>query len=411
MLYVRHDNGPVSPVGKWSSAGPNTQEDQVRNAYLDTLKTGATYSSRLQVQRDDVLDILKHQQQVLHKLTLDGKACRNGETKESPGSDALAEAVSSMGKIQAFLCQALDFDPIVTQPSASSRLAAEKVFAVPELAEMILLEAGPYTILQAMQTCKALAATITSPKLQVKFGLRGQPAGYWYSPFVDNLQQRRMCRESERKGAREEISLHNLLSCNIVVSRREIEQATGTRVATVHASFDGELLDRYFDDCAVERLPRVGSRGQSMLICQPPIKEMTIDVSCCNTLHPKPGKIRNSQGLTVGDLLRATAKARKQRELCPYAGEYQHDRNTGFVLVHVSFEGPLQLRIDDPCLADGSGTRGRRADSPPAERISEDEDGPRGRLREYIDYMKKAYQKGHTILTMAKFFATASERS
>ncbi|KAK5691570.1 hypothetical protein LTR97_011564 [Elasticomyces elasticus] len=363
MLYVRYDIGAVSPVGKWLSAGPNTQEDQVRNAYLDTLKTGVTYSSRLQVQRDDVLDILKHQQQVLHKLTSAEKACRNGQTNELPGMHELAEAVSSMEKIQAFLCQALDFDPIATQPSAGSRVAAEKVFAVPELAEMILLEAGPYTILQAMQTCKALAATITTPKLQVKLGLRGQPAGYWYSPFAENLRQLSMCMESERKGAREEINLHDLFSCNIVVPRREVEQATGTIIATVHASFDG--------------------------------------------------KVRNPQGLTVGDLLRATAKARKQRQLCPYAHEYQHDRNTGFVVVHVSFEGSLQLRIDDPYLDDGSGTIGYRADSPPVKGVCmpEDEEGLRGRLREYIDYKKKAYQKGQTILTMAKFFATASERS
>ncbi|KAK3647541.1 hypothetical protein LTR56_008035 [Elasticomyces elasticus] len=319
-----------------------------------------------------------------------------------------------MEKIQAFLCQALDFDPIATQPSAGSRVAAEKVFAVPELAEMIFLEAGPYTILQAMQTCKALAATITSPKLQVKLGLRGQPAGYWYSPFAENLQQLRMCMESERKGAREEINLHDLFSCNIVVPRQEVEQATGTIIATVHASFDGELVDRYYGDCAAGRLPRVGSRGHSMLICQPPIKEMIVEVRCCGSNgHLQAGKVRNPQGLTVGDLLRATAKARKQRQLCPYAHKYQHDRNTGFVVVHVSFEGSLQLRIDDPYLDDGSGTIGYRADSPPGKGVCmpEDQDGLRGRLREYIDYKKKAYQKGQTILTMAKFFATAGKRS
>ncbi|KAK5677377.1 hypothetical protein LTS10_009947 [Elasticomyces elasticus] len=389
---------------------PNTQEDRLRNAYLDALKTGATYSGRLHVQRDDVLDILKHQQQVMHTLELTEMACHGDQPKEPRAMAVLAEALSSMGQIQAFLCQALEFDPLKTQPSDRSRVVAEKVFAIPELAEMILLEVGPYGILQAMQTCKALSYTITSPKLQIKLNVREQSAGYWYSPFARDILG------YERGSARDETKLHDFLICDVIVPRRKLGRAAETGVATVRAAF-AHPASSYGRGEGVKKLPTIGSRGRSMLICQPPITEMTINVSCCDTHRVRPRqdqgrKIFNAEGLTVGDLLCATVKARKERERCPYAEEFEHDRETGIVLVHVSFEGSLQLRIDDPCFADESEAGESRAAE--YRSGSEGEDGEsyaRGRLREYIDYKRQAYQKGQTILTMAKFFATASKRS
>ncbi|KAK4957243.1 hypothetical protein LTR10_005203 [Elasticomyces elasticus] len=392
----RYENGLV----------PNTHEDRLRNAYLDALKTGATYSNRLPVQRDDVLDMLKHQQQVLHKLTKDGTACRNEQT--------LAEVLSSMGQIQAFLCQALEFDPLKTQPSDCSRIVAEKVFAIPELAEMILLEVGPYGILQAMQTCKALSCAITSPKLQIKLSLREQCAGYWYSPFARDILG------YERGSARDETKLHDFLICDVIVPRRRLGRAEESGVAIVRAAF-AHPASAYGRGEGVKKLPTIGSRGRSMLICQPPITEMTINVSCCDrhrvrARQDQARKIFKAEGLTVGDLLCATVKARKERERCPYAEEFEHDRETGLVLVHVSFEGSLQLRIDDPCFADGSEAGGSRefyiqAEYRSRSKIEDEESHARARLREYIDYKKQAYQKGQTILTMTKFFATATKRS
>ncbi|KAK3619526.1 hypothetical protein LTR56_023961 [Elasticomyces elasticus] len=392
---TRYENGLV----------PNTQEDRLRNAYLDALKSGATYSNRLQVQRDDVLDILKHQQQVIHTLKSAEVACHGDQTQS-----VLAEAFSSMGQIQAFLCQALKFDPLKTQPSDRSRVVAEKVFAIPELAEMIILEVGPYGILQAMQTCKALSYTITSPKLQIKLSLREQCDGYWYSPFARDILG------YERGSARDETKLHDFLICDIIVPRRRLGHAAETGVATVRAAF-AHPASSYGRGGGVKKLPTIGSRGLSMLICQPPITEMTINVSCCDThraraRQDKGRKIFKAEGLTVGDLLCATVKARKKREQCPYAEEFEHDHETGSVLVHVSFEGSMQLRSDDPCFADEYEAGESRA----AEYRSRSEDEyeesyARGRLREYINYKKQAYQKGQTILTMAKFFATASKRS
>ncbi|KAK5702277.1 hypothetical protein LTR17_022458 [Elasticomyces elasticus] len=397
---TRYENGLV----------PNTQADRLRNAYLDALKTGTAYSNRLQVQRDDVLDILKHQQQVIHTLKSAEMACHGDQTKESRAMAVLAEAFSSMGQIQAFLCQALEFDPLKTQPSDRSRVVAEKVFAIPELAEMILLEVGPYGILQAMQTCKALSHTITSPKLQIKLSLREQCAGYWYSPFARDILG------YERGSARDETKLHDFLICDVIVPRRRLGHAAETGFATVRAAF-AHPASAYGRGEGVKKLPTIGLRGQSMLICQPPITEMTISVSCCDThraraRQDKVRKIFNAEGLTVGDLLCATVKARKKREQCPYAQEFEHDQESGVVLVHVSFEGLLQLRIDDPCFADESDAGESRAADYRSR--SEDEYGESyacGRLREYINYKKQAYQKGQTILTMAKFFATASKRS
>ena len=91
-----------------------------------------------------------------------------------------------------------------------------------------------------------------------------------------------------------------------------------------------------------------------MLICQPPIKEMTLSASCCrfrphDTVEPKRSVI-NADGITVGDLLRATAAEEEHHRFCPWVGEGHHDPETGMVNFSISFEGTVQLRAGDPTL-------------------------------------------------------------
>ena len=97
-----------------------------------------------------------------------------------------------------------------------------------------------------------------------------------------------------------------------------------------------------------------------MLICQPPIYEMEVSVACCNehaghrlpgmpTPPPIPEPIRSKTGITVGDLLTASRKLWQEHRLCPYAQDWDHDKE-GYVCVAPSFKGIIHLKDGDPTM-------------------------------------------------------------
>ena len=109
----------------------------------------------------------------------------------------------------------------------------------------------------------------------------------------------------------------------------------------------------------------MGPGGRAMLICQPPIKEMTVQPSCCRSyrvsdygghnepiLPPPPPYVvvKSDTGLTVGDMLNAAAAARYQHLQCPYAPEHDHDCETGLVDIKIYFEGYMALLPGDPAM-------------------------------------------------------------
>ncbi|KAK3661708.1 hypothetical protein LTR56_000197 [Elasticomyces elasticus] len=380
---------------------PNTQDVVIRNAYLDTLKSGASQPD-VQVYRDDLLDMLKHQQKAIDNLAV---MRGGGQQEETPEMIALAECRMSMELVRSFLCRSINRDPLKTLPSERSKKAAEKVFSLPELAEIILLETDTYSMLQAMQACTALAGTIASPRIRIKLGLRAQPDGDWFSPFAYSQGSKSTGSQSVRSG-----NFYETLECR-VMHKWEMEGVPRPGLAVVHAGFE-EQRDRDYGELA--ELSKFGERIQSMLICQPPITEMVIKVNCCrpasgDAARWEADRVMNSQGITLGDLLRATIQYQEKHQLCPHARAYHHDAVTGFVRVEVTFQGEVHLDPDDPVFEDDSGlldVEGRAA-TPISSLDEEDESWATlqgyANLQDYMDYKQKAHQSGETIVTMAEF--------
>lgn len=103
-------------------------------------------------------------------------------------------------------------------------------------------------------------------------------------------------------------------------------------------------------------LPRLGAASRNTLVCNPPVKVMDIELSCCRGMtragdYRGPKTVRNESGITVGQLLDLTGKFRKTHRLCPNADTYDLDAR-GFVWVRVRFVGDVELKWDDPVVQD-----------------------------------------------------------
>ncbi|KAK5743280.1 hypothetical protein LTR17_002757 [Elasticomyces elasticus] len=376
----------------------NTKEIQIRNAYLDTLRP--VNDASLKVDFPDLLNILKHQKQVVQNLSLLGQGRRSAQNKDTPEAKALAECEASLETIRSFLCQTLEFDPLKMQPSQVSGRAAQKVIAIPELAEMVMLYLTPYDVLQAMQSCRSLAAAIASPHMQVELGLRARD-GHWSSPF-------------DTRGPRStKAQLRDFLSCYIQfessADKKKMDAVLEAGIVTLHARFESETYGS-----RAARLPKIGERGQAMLICQPPVQMIRVELNCCRSVVLD--EIINVNGITIGDLYHATLRYQDEHKLCVHARKSQHDRKTGFVFVKVKFGGSLQLRSDDPFIAREYALRAAREDSEEEESFPDQlrrmgkmlnatvaDEKESADLDLYMEYKKKAHQQGLTILTLAEF--------
>ncbi|KAK5691477.1 hypothetical protein LTR97_011470 [Elasticomyces elasticus] len=405
---------------------PATHEDQIRNDYLGAIKS--TTAKNVKVDTSDLLDLLMHQQQIMQNLMSLDKVRRSSRTKENPEQKALATCKSCMSVMHEFLCQTMGYNPLDNQPSDRSSAVAEEVFRIPELAELVLMELTPASILQAMSTYKFFASLITSPKIQTTLGLRSQVTGHWYSPFEikDNMIESlwRSYRNPE---------LHDVLKVRIGTIKEEAQQIVDTGMVTIYAAFQDQ---KGSDGMTKAPLATIGECGMSMLICQPSIAEMNVYLSCCGPggrggrlwarirlAGPQKvaGKIRNANGLTVGDLHRATARYQKQHEMCPHARKTQHDRQ-GWVLTEVSFEGVLQLAKDDPLVLQGRKIIAELEDELDLEVPSDSDEshipddwvdkysdykrteGPTAKIDQYLVYKDKANARGDKIVSMADYY-------
>ncbi|KAK5768639.1 hypothetical protein LTS12_001064 [Elasticomyces elasticus] len=355
---------------------PATQDDQIRNDYLDAIKF--TTNMEVTVHTRDLLDLLKHQQQVVQSLASLEKVRRGDRTADPSEMKTLAACKASMSTMHKFLCQTMELDPLRMQPSERSSVVAMKVFQIPELAELIMLKLTPAAILQTMGTCKSLASTVGSPSIQVKLGLRSPAKGNWYSVFEVKRDVLSSGWRSHRVA-----ELHDTVMTRIATTEKEVRRIVDTGTAKVHAAFQDQRGNLGDDGKTRVLLPKIGQRGLSMFICEPPITKMDVYLSCCMSArwgrnstagHRDPaGTIQNAKGLTVGDLHGATARYQAEHERCRYAAKNDHDRE-GRVLTTVKFEGLLQLRSDDPFVLQGyksrdGATKGRVSLSPSPVRV------------------------------------------
>ncbi|KAK0302579.1 hypothetical protein LTR91_010551 [Friedmanniomyces endolithicus] len=343
--YQQPDDDEVDGPRYNSGFSPQTEQEILHDAYLDSSRL-ETVSQWHRVDKDDVISILKHHQQISRNLALLGADTQEDREGSATKREALAACERSLEMMKSFLTHTLGFDPLKTLPSESSGRVAEEVFGIPKVAEMIFLELSPARLLHIMPTCKSFGDVITEPRgqLATRLGRRPAPDSYWTTPFTRQKSYDEHWKDSR---ARDSLAdLHEYLECHFVDNQQSMANPTRTSMVTMYAKFLNHSVTR------VQRpLPRVGERSQAMLICQPPITEMSVILSCRR--RPRGAntgaKIRNPDGLTVGDLLHATEEHAVQHEQSSHAESCRHDR-TGLVRSTVSFRGDLLLREDDPSL-------------------------------------------------------------
>jgi hypothetical protein len=229
-------------------------------------------------------------------------------------------------------------------PTEGSTSKAEQVFSTPELFELILALLNARDILVVQQVSKNICATIRdSGRIQRRLGLRPDPQANFHPTFSDSIWGFR------------ELSL----SC----------YAQYRRHTYMYMYPDGwpkhkpnELVIAVAFDGRPPQMDGLGSKCLSMLVCQPPVKELQPFVDCCNRAIPRmlgapgppddwlPKPIRRETGITVGDVFEETAKLIEKHKMCPWASEWYHDKKRGTVKVSPSFQGIVQLRGDDPAL-------------------------------------------------------------
>ncbi|KAK1073201.1 hypothetical protein LTR12_010812 [Friedmanniomyces endolithicus] len=329
-----------------SGFSPQTEQEILHDAYLDSSRL-ENVSQWHRVDKDDVIDILKHHQQISRNLALLGAHTQEDREGDATKREALAACETSMEMIQQFLTHTLGFDPLKTLPSKSSRRVAEEVFGIPEVAEMIFLELSPARLLHIMPTCKSFGDVIKEPEgqLAVRLGRRPAPDSYWTTPFMRHKSHDEHWKDSRARDSLPD--LHDYLVCHFVDNQQSLENPTQTSMVTMYAQFLNHSVTR-----TQRPLPKIGEGSKAILICQPPITEMSVILSCRRRQRGANtgAKIINPDGLTVGDLLHATEEHALQHEHSSHAAESCRDKRTGLVRSTVSFRGDLLLREDDPSL-------------------------------------------------------------
>ncbi|KAK5691475.1 hypothetical protein LTR97_011468 [Elasticomyces elasticus] len=405
------DRAP-SPVDE---ASPATSEEAIEHAYLDVAKADQC-SPVATVNTDELIDVLKYQLRLARGLM----GLKHPANTADNGAALLATCQVNLKLITQFLTNTLEFDPLATLPSEYSGELAEKVFGIPELAEMILLQLPTADLFRAMQTCKTLAearnSPQASPKILARLGFRPHPNSRWFSIFTSRISD---MEARTLKGYPQHVGKNQLVRrffCDNVATKTAWDRAIGSGNITVRAKFtEGR-------DWRQMPLPVVGARFRSMLICQPPIKEMSVLASCCRRLHTAETaeaapKISNATGLTVGDLYDATVDHAQRHMECVHAYSNHYDEETGTVNATITFEGLLQLQPGDPQLPQQNNPGLYEGlyedeDKDDLDRADEPNQHPhcytescklQRRLARYIRYKREAYSSGERIVTMPEY--------
>lgn len=256
----------------------------------------------------------------------------------------------------------------VKQPDSD---IARKVFNIPEMLDMILSKLDIPDILKMTQVSHALKDAIgSSTKLQVQLGLRAGPedahlrALSYHLPgppvsdgsFSCMIENDQFCHfRSSHSGST--IDFWQLVGkcdrqegCIMVKCQCE---SCPRHMLTFH-SF---LFVALFNVSSSEHLPNIGSAYRSMYIANPPIKQMSVTVSCCHpgrmyqlhTNHHNLPSVESEDGLTIGDLYNFTKNTMHEHRTCPNAPFYDLDE-AGHVQLRVRFVAPVSLGASHPLV-------------------------------------------------------------
>lgn len=224
-------------------------------------------------------------------------------------------------------------------PTTASTALAGNVSETPELFKAIMLQLHASDVLAVQQVSRNMCAKINnSPVIQKYLGLRPDPQAFFRTHFgVACDCSSFFCSLYYRYG------FHTHPIPNPTRNPRELIFEVG---------FDRAPAD--------QALPRIGSRWRSMLICQPPVKELVLHLECCegsydsNAVEPPARRppaqntiVISASGITVGDIYDITHRLRQEHRLCPFAP--RHD-GRGMAMVYCLFRARLLLDPDDPTL-------------------------------------------------------------
>ncbi|KAK5681081.1 hypothetical protein LTS10_006841 [Elasticomyces elasticus] len=215
------------------------------------------------------------------------------------------------------------------------KTAARKTFDVAELMELILAYLDNGDLLRMMQIDRTSRNTIMqSTVLQRKLHLLPDASSHLrLLPVIDLVRDTAETDDSDDSP----IELrHGHGRAHYLDYQGPPEQALRREHRLVIASFH-------------RRLPRLGSRIRSMLISQPPLTEMCMNISCCCPMygakHPQ-GRIQRDRGVTLGELYDFAERMIAQHENCPFAHPNDHNVD-GTVKVCVTSQATATLRDDD----------------------------------------------------------------
>ncbi|KAK5125996.1 hypothetical protein LTR85_011351 [Meristemomyces frigidus] len=268
---------------------------------------------------------------------------------------------------------------------------AEEVFGIPELLEHICLSGlSVFDLLHAQQVSKAfLAGILTSPKLLRRMGLRADVGASYSSAFAKGET-----RSNGFQSFRAELVDHS--EPRYLIS--------GTREPRLSV----RLTAYFWSEAKTKTLPKLGSRPRDMLVCQPPVDEVTARIDCCN----KTSTVRSAAGIRVGDLYDAALSLSETHRLCPLVHFNRHDEEGNFNAA-VRFSGEIPLSKKDKAMLrkmSEAADSGDSSDELPDPMFDGVDKGkrvaarkPQEDLREYVHAKYAAYQDRQTIPTLAQY--------
>ncbi|KAK3661636.1 hypothetical protein LTR56_000124 [Elasticomyces elasticus] len=210
--------------------------------------------------------------------------------------------------------------------------AAQTVFDIPELLELILQDLRIPHILSFQQTCRSAKACIdNSPRLQSALSLRADPTD---SPL-------RMPFARRFKGfffnITEEVMLNDVTNKKITINFGFVPPKKPS----------------------LQRLPSIGSCYRRMYVVQPPITTADISLICCRTSHvDSPTQLQSESGITMGDVYDMTKDLYEKHSMCPRAPISMHDEN-GMVNVKICFSAEMRRAVMPPLQKRGQAEKAK----------------------------------------------------
>ncbi|KAK3661628.1 hypothetical protein LTR56_000116 [Elasticomyces elasticus] len=287
-------------------------------------------------QRDKIGKALEHQQRLGHAISL---LRRQQAAPDSSLARADGDVAKTLKDMETY-AQGLDaffsdfLSPIFyneKQPfhAMGDTSAAQKVFDLPELLELVLEYVEEVDVLRFHQVNRSARASIDgSPRLQSRLSLR-----------IDSMDKPRR------------YPFGNVNSITPMTSGFICNPNTPGR--RYHADAPGPFPeDRVLVQARFE-LPasgvgKIDTRCRSMHVAQPPIKDMQLRLRCCDKalLDEHKSDIHSDVGVTIGDLWDAAVKAQEEHRLCPHASRSLHDTD-GFVTPKPSFVAFVAAKLPE----------------------------------------------------------------